>query len=83
MRFFAGDVFFIPAGRVHAIGKGILLAEIQETSDVTYRIYDYDRKDAEEISASCTTIWQQMSLILPIWMTIKPDIRFRKTNLPK
>ena len=44
---FAGDVFFIPAGRVHAIGKGILLAEIQETSDVTYRIYDYDRKDAE------------------------------------
>ena len=41
----AGDVFFIPAGRVHAIGKGILLAEIQQTSDVTYRIYDYDRRD--------------------------------------
>ncbi len=40
-----GDVFFIPAGRVHAIGKGILLAEIQQTSDVTYRIYDFDRKD--------------------------------------
>jgi len=38
-----GDVFFIPAGRVHAIGKGILLAEIQQTSDVTYRIYDYNR----------------------------------------
>ncbi|WP_010664473.1 type I phosphomannose isomerase catalytic subunit [Marinilabilia salmonicolor] len=42
-----GDVFFIPAGRVHAIGKGILLAEIQQTSDVTYRIYDFDRRDAE------------------------------------
>ena len=40
-----GDVFFIPAGRVHAIGSGILLAEIQQTSDVTYRIYDYDRRD--------------------------------------
>ncbi len=40
-----GDVFFLPAGRVHAIGAGILLAEIQQTSDVTYRIYDYDRKD--------------------------------------
>jgi len=40
-----GDVFFIPAGRVHAICKGILVAEIQQTSDVTYRIYDYDRKD--------------------------------------
>jgi mannose-6-phosphate isomerase len=42
-----GDVFFIPAGRVHAIGKGILLAEIQQTSDVTYRIFDYNRKDAQ------------------------------------
>ena len=41
----AGDVYFIPAGRVHAIGPGILLAEIQETSDITYRIYDWDRVD--------------------------------------
>ncbi len=39
------DVFFLPAGRVHAIGKGLLLAEIQQTSDITYRIYDYERKD--------------------------------------
>lgn len=42
----AGDVFYLPAGRVHTIGKGLLLAEIQETSDVTYRIYDFDRVDA-------------------------------------
>jgi len=42
----AGDVFYIPAGRVHTIGKGILLAEIQQSSDVTYRIYDFDRVDA-------------------------------------
>jgi mannose-6-phosphate isomerase len=41
-----GDVFYMPAGRVHAILPGILLAEIQQTSDTTYRIYDYDRKDA-------------------------------------
>ncbi|MDE5840663.1 MAG: class I mannose-6-phosphate isomerase [Muribaculaceae bacterium] len=40
-----GDVFFLPAGRVHAIGAGNLLAEIQESSDITYRIYDYGRKD--------------------------------------
>ena len=40
-----GDVFFIPAGRVHAIGKGIVVAEIQQTSDVTYRIFDYNRVD--------------------------------------
>jgi mannose-6-phosphate isomerase len=38
-----GDVFFMPAGRVHATGPGILFAEIQQTSDVTYRIYDWDR----------------------------------------
>lgn len=43
----AGDVFYIPAGRVHAIGPGILLAEIQQTSDTTYRIYDWDRKDGQ------------------------------------
>lgn len=41
----ADDVFFLPAGRVHYIGKGCLLAEIQQTSDVTYRIYDFDRTD--------------------------------------
>ena len=42
-----GDVFFLPAGRIHAIGAGNLLAEIQQTSDVTYRIYDYDRRDKD------------------------------------
>lgn len=41
-----GDVFFIPAGMVHSIGAGVLLAEIQQTSDITYRIYDWDRTDA-------------------------------------
>jgi len=39
------NVFFIPAGRIHAIGKGIVLAEIQQTSDITYRIYDWGRLD--------------------------------------
>ena len=43
----SGDVFFMPAGRVHAIGKGILLTEIQQTSDVTYRIYDYNRNGTD------------------------------------
>ena len=40
-----GDVFFIPAGRIHSIGAGAFVAEIQQTSDVTYRIYDFKRKD--------------------------------------
>lgn len=42
-----GDAFFIPAGQIHAIGAGLLLAEIQQASDITYRIYDYNRRDAQ------------------------------------
>ncbi len=42
-----GDCFFIPAGTVHAIGAGILLAEVQQSSDVTYRVYDYGRRGAD------------------------------------
>ena len=41
-----GDLFFLPAGRLHAIGAGCFLAEIQQTSDITYRVYDFGRKDA-------------------------------------
>ena len=43
----AGDVFFLPAGRIHAIGAGCFITEIQQTSDLTYRIYDYGRTDAD------------------------------------
>lgn len=42
-----GEVYIIPAGRVHAIGKGCFIAEIQQTSDITYRLYDYRRKGAD------------------------------------
>ena len=42
-----GDVFFISPGTIHAIGAGIVIAEIQQNSDVTYRLYDYDRRDAD------------------------------------
>ena len=42
-----GDVFFLETGTVHAIGAGLVVAEIQQTSDITYRIYDFDRKDAQ------------------------------------
>lgn len=42
-----GDVFFLPAGRIHSIGAGNLLVEVQETSDITYRIYDFGRLDAK------------------------------------
>ncbi|MDE6216812.1 type I phosphomannose isomerase catalytic subunit [Bacteroides sp.] len=43
----AGDVFYVPAGRVHGIGAGAFVAEIQQTSDITYRIFDYNRKDKD------------------------------------
>lgn len=43
----AGDTYFIEVGRIHAIGAGVLLAEIQQTSDITYRVYDWDRIDSE------------------------------------
>ena len=42
-----GDVFFIPAGTVHAIGAGILICEIQQNSNTTYRVYDYNRRDKD------------------------------------
>lgn len=42
-----GDAFFIDAGLIHAIGAGVVLAEIQQTSDVTYRVYDYDRRQSD------------------------------------
>lgn len=41
-----GDFFFVPSGTIHAIGKGIAILEIQQSSDITYRIYDYDRRDS-------------------------------------
>ncbi|WP_188370728.1 type I phosphomannose isomerase catalytic subunit [Muriicola marianensis] len=42
-----GDTYFINTGKIHAIGAGVLLAEIQQTSDITYRVYDFDRRDKE------------------------------------
>lgn len=46
----AGEVYYLPAGRVHTIGKGLMIAEIQQTSDITYRIYDFDRVDKNGVS---------------------------------
>ena len=43
----AGDFFYVPSGTIHAIGGGILILETQQNSDITYRVYDYDRKDAD------------------------------------
>ena len=50
-----GDAFFTPAGRIHAIGAGIVLAEIQQTSDITYRIYDWGRRNSDGTSRELHT----------------------------
>jgi len=50
-----GDTFFTPAGRVHAIGAGIVLVEIQQTSDITYRIYDWNRKTTGKVKRELHT----------------------------
>ena len=50
-----GDVFFLETGTVHAIGAGLVVAEIQQTSDITYRIYDFDRKDTNGIERELHT----------------------------
>ena len=47
VRVHKGDVYYVPAGTVHGVGEGILLAEVQESSNVTYRVYDYDRADKD------------------------------------
>lgn len=57
-----GDVFYIPAGRVHAIGGGILLAEIQQSSDVTYRIFDYNRPGLDGKPRPLHTEWAKEAL---------------------
>lgn len=68
-----GDCFYIPSGTVHSIGKGNLIAEIQQTSDITYRIFDYDRRDKDgnlrelhtELATEVITFGQQQQHKLP------------------
>ena len=66
-----GDVFYVPAGTVHSIGAGILIAEIQESSNVTYRVYDYDRvdKDGKKRELHFDKAVQVMN------MDVAPDVR--------
>ena len=72
-----GDTYFIPGGLVHAIGKGIVLAEIQQNSDTTYRLYDYDRKDKNGNQRELHIAQATQSLILFSEKDIN-DIRYSK-----
>jgi mannose-6-phosphate isomerase len=69
-----GDVFLLETGTVHAIGAGILLAEIQQTSDVTYRLYDWDRVDANGKSRALHT---ELALDAINFKTISPQQHYQ------
>lgn len=64
------DVFFIPAGTIHAIGEGVLLAEIQQSSNLTYRMYDYERFDAEGNKRQLH--WDKALAVANLSSTVKP-----------
>lgn len=77
----AGDLFYLPAGRVHAIGTGCFIAEIQQTSDITYRIYDFDRKDAAGNSRELHTELAKEAIDFKVYDTYKTEYE-RKVNHP-
>lgn len=74
-----GDVFYIPSGRVHALGPGILLTEIQQTSDVTYRIYDWDRIDESGMTREIHTEQALDAIDFKVYDNYKTDYE-PKTN---
>ena len=76
-----GDVFFLPAGRVHAIGAGCFIAEIQQTSNITYRIYDYNRKDAQGNSRELHTELAKDAIDFKIYDTYKTEYK-KELNKP-
>lgn len=76
-----GDVFFLPAGRVHAIGAGTFVAEIQQTSDITYRIYDYNRKDANGNTRELHTELAKDAIDYKVYDNYKTQYEASKNNL--
>lgn len=76
----SGDVFYLPAGRVHAIGAGCFVAEIQQTSDVTYRIYDYNRTDANGNPRELHTEWAKDAIDYTVHPTYKTEYTSAKNQ---
>ncbi len=76
----ADDVFFLPSGRIHAIGAGCFLAEIQQTSDVTWRIYDFKRKDADGNYRELHTKQAAESINYKVENDYRTDYRPRKNE---
>ncbi len=72
-----GDVFFIEAGTVHAIGAGTVIAEIQQTSDITYRLYDFDRKD---VHGNKRELHLDLALDAINYQTVDANIKYEKNE---
>ena len=70
-----GDFFYVPSGTIHAIGKGIMILETQQSSDTTYRVYDYDRKDA---NGNTRELHIQQSIDVTTVPAITPQIQMKE-----
>ena len=77
-----GDCFFIPSGCVHAIGEGILIAEVQQSSDVTYRVFDYNRRDKQG-NLRELHVAKALDVIKDYTPEEMDDIRFEKSRSPE
>lgn len=75
-----GDVIYIPAGRAHAIGAGIVLAEIQQASDITYRIYDYNRKDKDGKKRELHTDWAEKAIDFHSIASVKTPYKIQENQ---
>ena len=72
-----GDFFYVPSGTIHAIGKGIMILETQQSSDTTYRVYDYDRKDA---NGNTRELHIQQSIDVTTVPVITPQIQMKEVR---
>ncbi len=72
-----GDFFYVPSGTIHAIGKGIMILETQQSSDTTYRVYDYDRKDA---NGNARELHIQQSIDVTTVPAITPQIQMKEVR---
>lgn len=72
-----GDFFYVPSGTIHAIGKGIMILETQQSSDTTYRVYDYDRKDA---NGNTRELHIQQSIDVTTVPAITPQIQMKEVR---
>lgn len=77
-----GDLYFLPAGRLHAIGAGNFLAEIQQTSDITYRVYDFGRRDANGNTRELHVEQAKDAIDYRVWPEYRTSYDSTKPNSP-